>query len=123
LASCHDNNQGKKHLKYEEYVIQVDSFSAPDSLKLNQKVQLTFWGTVGPDNSYKFDRFLIKQDSIVTQIMLIGRRELHPKKVDSTVVLLRDCSYGLMVEDSLHTRLEILNPGHQQKLEKQFVLY
>lgn len=112
---------GKKQEKtvtFEEYIIQVDSISVADTVKLNKHFFAQFWGIVGEDNSYEFSRFIVKEDSLKTSLTLVGKHHLQKKSTDSTTVFLKDKTFKLQAKKAGKMKIEIVNPGYFKTIDR-----
>lgn len=48
--------------KIEEYIIQIDSIIHPDTINFGSDLNIKFYGLIGPDGCYAFDRLEPKYD-------------------------------------------------------------
>ncbi len=61
--------------KYTEFVMQIDSIQMPSTIKLGQRLDIKFYGTIGPDGCYRFSRFAAKADNKTISVTVYGRHE------------------------------------------------
>ncbi len=61
--------------KYTEFVMQIDSIQMPSAIKLGQRLDIKFYGTIGPDGCYRFSRFAAKADNKTITVTVYGRHE------------------------------------------------
>ena len=50
-SGCNDNSPNT-----EEYIIQIDSIVHPDTINFGEDLSIRFYGPIGPDGCYAFDR-------------------------------------------------------------------
>lgn len=56
-----------------EYLIEVDSIVVPEVVASNQPFTILFYGTVGPNDCFSFNRFRTQQQAQRLDVMVIGR--------------------------------------------------
>lgn len=59
----------------EKFVIRVDSISAPQSIRANESLQITFWGMIGKDLCSRLDRIDRQITTSSLEITFHGKRE------------------------------------------------
>lgn len=113
--SC--GKKDKNIVKFEEFVIHVDSISVADTVKLNDNFVMRFWGKVGDDNTCEWSRYIVKEDSLKTSLTLIGKHHLQKKSIDSTTVFLKNQTIKLKAKKTGKMKIEIINPGYFNVLD------
>lgn len=115
IASC-----GKKEEEnsVEEFLIQIDSVVVPAQISRGELLPVQFYGTIGPDKSYQFDRIISETDSVKTSFMLIGKRDIKLQTTDSVTQYLDNISfqfYPIYPNDTAFAVIEVINPGYMNK--------
>lgn len=112
FISC---NKKTKENTIEEFLIQVDSITIPAQISRGEQLSIQFYGEVGPNKSYQFDRIITETDSVKTSFMLIGKRNTKLQTTDSITQYLENISYQFYPDDTIATTLELINPGYMNK--------
>jgi len=55
LGSCKLDYPSVPH--YTEFILQIDSITHPDTIRLGSLLPIRFYGTIGQDGCYSFSRF------------------------------------------------------------------
>lgn len=54
--------------KVEEFIIQIDSIVHPDTINFGQDLSIKFYGLVGPDGCYAFDKLVPEYSSELNEL-------------------------------------------------------
>jgi hypothetical protein len=115
IASC---SKKKEENLVEEFLIQIDSVVVPAQISRGELLPIQFYGTIGLDNSYQFDRIISETDSVKTSFMLIGKRNVKLPTTDSITQYLENISfqfYPIYPNDTNFAVIEVINPGYMNK--------
>lgn len=72
VNGCKLDNPSNTH--YTEFVIQIDSITHPNTVKLGSSLQIKFYGTIGPDGCYSFSRFDGGVEGKTINVTVYGRK-------------------------------------------------
>ena len=74
-SSCCFISCTKKNVPSVTYfIVRVDSISVPDSIPRTDTLRVKFYGTIGNDGSYSFDRFEAERSAHNLSLAVWGRR-------------------------------------------------
>ena len=105
LTSC------KEQMEHDYFLIAVDSISAPNTIDINKPFDLRFYGYIGHNGCYDFDRFVVdKQDELIT-IEAWGRKNIDIHKCPDVLVNMEGEKLNLMVEKPGNYLIKIKLPG------------
>jgi hypothetical protein len=76
--NCSSDPQGPR---IREFIIEVDSLQAPVTISRDEPLEIQFYGTIGPDLCYVFDRFAAEQTNTRIDLRLWGRHEVLPDRL------------------------------------------
>ena len=69
-----------------EFVIHVDSVEAPATVRFDEPLELKFYGTIGSNLCYAFDRFEGEQSGSRLELTLWGRSEFSANESCPTAI-------------------------------------
>lgn len=120
LLGC-GTKEPTKHNR-DEFVIEVDSVSFPDSVAWGEKVYLKFFYTEAASSDCRFDHFSVRNDSLATQITLVGscKKNNSYKGSDEGKVMMQETH--LSINDSTQLRIQVINPGYNRLLERNLII-
>ena len=115
-------NRDNKH-EFAYILIQVDSIQAPDSVQLANKFTLQFFGTIGDNSGYSFDKFELQQHDNKATIRAIGKKNTEKEPLQPTTISYLDNHSIDLKADTIGTfHIEIENPGLHQLLKKTVII-
>ena len=104
-----------------EFVIKVDSVICADTVNYGQKISVRFYGDIGADTACRFSRFIVKTDSLSTEITVVGQNIVRKKSAGDT---LRLDGKELVLPAACHDSvcLMVHNPGLARTLRKTIMV-
>lgn len=116
FASC--NKEGK--VKYEEYLIYVDSIQVADTVNSGAKFEIVFYGIIGYDGCHSFSRFISERETGRYKIMVIGKKKTGANLACPEYLPMLDGENIELLADSTGVlKIDIINPGLNQVLSKE----
>ncbi len=107
------------HRKVEYYVINVDSIQVPDTVSVSQTFKLQFFGTIGNNGCYFFDRFEVERQSNTVSVQVIGKYQVGRDGMCPEILPFLDEKFIHLKADSIgEFFIEVKNPGLNQYLNK-----
>lgn len=107
-------------IKYEEYLIHVDSIQVADTVNLGSKFSVVFFGIIGYDGCSSFARFIAERETGRYKLMVVGKRKTGPNLACPEYLPMLDGEkLELLADSSGVLKLEIVNPGLNQILSKE----
>ncbi len=115
-------NRDTKH-EFSYFLIQVDSIHAPDSVQLANKFTLRFFGTIGENSAFSFDKFDLQQHDNKATIRAIGKQHTGKASLQPTTTFYLDNQSIELKADTIGDfYIEIENPGLNQLLKKTVIV-
>jgi len=106
-----------------EFVIKVDSIQLPDSITLNQRFDVKFFGTIGNNGCYSFADFIVSEDSSSLNFILKGHQEVSENKICTQVLeILGGRVYSHRFKEAGQYHIRVTNPGIGQFIQKEILI-
>lgn len=108
LLSC----SREKHVFLEEYLIKIDSISMPDSVNLQSRFDVAFYGIIGSDGCSRFLRFEHKRVANGYEVYVIGERKTgHALVCPEYLPILNGEKLNLLADSLGYIQIKVINPG------------
>jgi|SRR5690554_4591925 len=102
----------KEHMEHDYFLIEVDSISVPNTVEINKPFGLRFYGYIGHNGCYSFDRFVVdKQDKLIT-IEAWGRKRIASDKCNEVLVNMEGEKLDFVVDNPGNYLINIKQPGN-----------
>ena len=100
------------NLDYESYtfIIPVDSLVIPDSIVLNDTLEIRFFGTIGNNGCYSFERFESIEQQTSIQLTAIGK--FTGAATCTSVMVYLEESYFVIPSLAGQYYIEVLQPDN-----------
>lgn len=108
IVSCTSDNQ----VFTEEYLIKIDSISLPDSVALQSRFDVSFYGIIGYNGCSRFLRFEHKRSASGYEIYVIGERKVGQALICPEYLPVLNGEKLQLLADSLGSlQIKVVNPG------------
>jgi len=98
--------------KYEYFTIKVDSVSTSESAEMTDLVTLEFYGTIGSNGKYSFEKFEIVKKELVTEIRVVGKFNKSAKYGTTALKKMNGLKYSLKPSKKGELILHIIQPDN-----------